>query len=53
MSVIQFLLRFATIEHPAQATRNRLVLITCILGSSIVFVDGSVVNVALPAASRT
>ena len=34
------------------ATRNRLVLIACILGSVIVFVDGSVVNVALPAIQR-
>jgi EmrB/QacA subfamily drug resistance transporter len=36
----------------AQSSRNRLVLIACILGSSIVFVDGSVVNVALPAIQR-
>jgi len=34
------------------ATRKRLVLIACILGSVIVFVDGSVVNVALPAIQR-
>ena len=32
----------------SQSRRNRFVLIACILGSSIVFVDGSVVNVALP-----
>jgi EmrB/QacA subfamily drug resistance transporter len=43
------LLRSASIEHLAGPSRNRLVLIACILGSSIVFVDGSVVNVALPA----
>ncbi|MFL5925446.1 MAG: DHA2 family efflux MFS transporter permease subunit [Gaiellaceae bacterium] len=39
-------------QHLAQASRNRLVLIACILGSSIVFIDGSVVNVALPAIQR-
>src|SRR3954454_4843596 len=43
------LLPCASIEHLAQSSRNRLVLVACILGSSIVFVDGSVVNVALPA----
>jgi EmrB/QacA subfamily drug resistance transporter len=32
--------------------RNRLVLVACILGSVIVFVDSSVVNVALPAIER-
>jgi EmrB/QacA subfamily drug resistance transporter len=36
----------------SQSRRNRLVLIACILGSAIVFVDGSVVNVALPAIKR-
>lgn len=36
----------------AGTSRNRLVLIACVLGSSIVFVDGSVVNVALPAIQR-
>src|SRR5207248_565752 len=46
------LLRSASIEHLAQSSRNRLVLIACILGSSIVFVDGSVVNVALPSIQR-
>jgi EmrB/QacA subfamily drug resistance transporter len=40
------------IEHLSPATRNRLVLVACILGSVIVFVDGSVVNVALPAIQR-
>src|SRR3954447_9821037 len=39
-------------EHLAQSPRNRLVLLACILGSSIVFVDGSVVNVALPTIQR-
>jgi EmrB/QacA subfamily drug resistance transporter len=33
-------------------TRNRLVLVACILGSIVVFVDSSVVNVALPAIQR-
>jgi len=33
-------------------TRNRLVLVACILGSVVVFVDSSVVNVALPAIQR-
>jgi len=37
------------IEHLSPGARNRLVLIAAILGSVIVFVDGSVVNVALPA----
>jgi EmrB/QacA subfamily drug resistance transporter len=32
--------------------RNRLVLVACILGSVVVFVDSSVVNVALPAIAR-
>ena len=31
------------------ARQKRLVLVACILGSAIVFVDGTVVNVALPA----
>jgi EmrB/QacA subfamily drug resistance transporter len=31
------------------ATRNRLILVTCILGSFVAFLDASVVNVALPA----
>jgi EmrB/QacA subfamily drug resistance transporter len=39
-------------DHLAQSSRNRLVLLACILGSSIVFVDGSVVNVALPSIQR-
>ena len=33
----------------SQATRNRLILVACILGSFVAFVDASVVNVALPA----
>jgi EmrB/QacA subfamily drug resistance transporter len=31
------------------AARKRLTLVACVLGSAIVFVDGTVVNVALPA----
>src|SRR5262249_23456238 len=43
------LLLSASIKRLEEAARNRLILIACILGSVIVFVDGSVVNVALPA----
>ncbi len=39
----------ASIEHLPTASRNQLILVACILGSVIVFVDSSVVNVALPA----
>ena len=39
----------AKIERLSPETRNRLVLVACILGSVIVFVDSTVVNVALPA----
>jgi EmrB/QacA subfamily drug resistance transporter len=42
----------ASIEHLEQASRNRLILVACILGSVIVFVDSTVVNVALPAIKR-
>ncbi|HEY2937247.1 MAG TPA: DHA2 family efflux MFS transporter permease subunit [Gaiellaceae bacterium] len=35
-----------------ESAQKRLVLVACILGSSIVFVDGTVVNVALPAIQR-
>ncbi|MBV8598698.1 MAG: MFS transporter, partial [Actinobacteria bacterium] len=34
------------------ATRKRLILVAAILGSTIVFLDGSIVNVALPAIRR-
>jgi EmrB/QacA subfamily drug resistance transporter len=34
------------------SSRKRLVLVACILGSTIVFVDSTVVNVALPAIQR-
>src|SRR5436309_7603341 len=33
-------------------TRKRLILVACILGSTIVFLDSTVVNVALPAIQR-
>src|ERR1700749_1995769 len=42
-------LPFATTERLDERTRKRLVLVACILGSTIVFLDSSVVNVALPA----
>jgi EmrB/QacA subfamily drug resistance transporter len=39
---------------PAQKVVNKqLVLVACILGSGIVFLDGTVVNVALPAIQRS
>ena len=37
------------LSHLGDATRKRLILVACILGSTIVFVDATVVNVALPA----
>src|SRR5205823_12636289 len=40
------------LTHLGEATRKRLILVACILGSTIVFVDGTVVNVALPALQR-
>jgi EmrB/QacA subfamily drug resistance transporter len=36
----------------AQPVNKRLVLVACILGSGIAFVDGTVVNVALPAIQK-
>lgn len=44
--------RSASIEHLERTRRNRLVLVACILGTIIVFVDSTVVNVALPAIQR-
>src|SRR6476659_10904819 len=41
-----------SIKHVTEATRKRLILVACILGSTIVFLDSSVVNVALPAIQR-
>src|SRR5436309_15752840 len=40
------------LSHLGDATRKRLILAACILGSTIVFVDSTVVNVALPAIQR-
>ena len=37
------------LAHPWQARPKRLTLLAAILGSSVVFLDGTVVNVALPA----
>src|SRR5436190_2661466 len=37
------------LSHLGGATRKRLILVACSLGSSIVFVDSTVVSVALPA----
>src|ERR1700749_4477513 len=45
-------LPFATTERLDERTRKRLILVACILGSTIVFVDSTVVNVALPAIQR-
>jgi EmrB/QacA subfamily drug resistance transporter len=36
----------------SERTRKRLILVACILGSGIVFVDSTVINVALPAIRR-
>jgi EmrB/QacA subfamily drug resistance transporter len=35
--------------NPATAPNKRLILVACILGSGIAFLDGTVINVALPA----
>jgi EmrB/QacA subfamily drug resistance transporter len=40
------------LRHLSESTRKRLILVACILGSTIVFVDSTVVNVALPAIQR-
>src|SRR2546421_6776408 len=40
------------LSHLGGATRKRLILVACLLGSTIVFVDSTVVNVALPAIQR-
>ncbi len=39
-------------QRQPPSSRDRLILIACILGSVIVFVDSTVVNVALPAIQR-
>jgi EmrB/QacA subfamily drug resistance transporter len=46
------LLSCATIEHLSERARKQLTLVACILGSVIVFIDGTAVNVALPAIQR-
>jgi EmrB/QacA subfamily drug resistance transporter len=38
-----------SLTHLSESTRKRLILVASILGSTIVFLDGSIVNVALPA----
>ena len=43
------LLSSARVHHLSDRARKRLILVSCILGSTIVFVDSTVVNVALPA----
>src|SRR6266566_2303812 len=40
------------LSHLSDSTRKRLILVACILGSTIVFVDSTVVNIALPAIKR-
>jgi EmrB/QacA subfamily drug resistance transporter len=40
------------LSHLSDSTRKRLILVACILGSTIVFLDGSIVNIALPAIQR-
>ena len=46
-------LAYAAGDTDQIAARPRLVLITCILASSLAFVDGSVINVGLPAIARS
>lgn len=46
-------LAYATGDADQVAARPRLVLATCILASSLAFVDGSVINVGLPAIARS
>jgi EmrB/QacA subfamily drug resistance transporter len=48
-SLIVGLLPSARVHHLDDRARKRLVLVSAILGSTIVFVDATVVNVALPA----
>jgi EmrB/QacA subfamily drug resistance transporter len=47
-----YVLAALTSDRKPPSTRDRLVLVACILGSVIVFVDSTVVNVALPAIQR-
>ena len=46
------LLRPGAAEAPCGAAQQRWVLAAAVLGSSLAFVDGTVVNVALPAIQR-
>lgn len=46
-------LAYAAGDADRIAARPRLVLTTCILASSLAFVDGSVINVGLPAIARS
>jgi len=39
-------------DHLSDSTRKRLIVVAAILGSTIVFIDSTVVNVALPAIQR-
>lgn len=41
-----------SIRHLDEGLRKRLTLVACILGSTIVFIDSTVVNVALPTIKR-
>jgi EmrB/QacA subfamily drug resistance transporter len=45
-------IRHGAIAAPCTATSKRWVLIAAIIGSSMAFIDGTVVNVALPAIQR-
>src|SRR5438105_4426627 len=42
----------ATAERLGESSRKRVILIACILGSAVVFIDMTVVNVALPSIQR-
>jgi hypothetical protein len=39
-------------KEAAHHARSALILVTCVLASSLAFVDGSAVNVGLPAIGR-
>jgi EmrB/QacA subfamily drug resistance transporter len=45
-------IRHGSIAAPCTATSKRWVLVAAIIGSSMAFIDGTVVNVALPAMQR-
>src|SRR5438270_8546763 len=50
--LIQYPAMQAVFDHLSEPTRKRLIVVSAILGSVIVFVDSTVVNVALPAIRR-